>query len=122
MKLATGVDVVEIDRVHSVISRHGRHYLERVFTSAERELCGTRTESFAVRFAAKEAVSKALGCGIGEVTFQDIEILQDKQGAPVLNLFGMAARKASELGLVTWSLSLSHSNTLAIATVSALGE
>jgi holo-[acyl-carrier protein] synthase len=94
MVLATGVDIIEIQRVKNVVSRHGEHYLERVFTPAERELCGMRSESLAARFAAKEAVAKALGSGIGEVTFQDIEILQDEQGAPVLHLHGKAATKA----------------------------
>jgi holo-[acyl-carrier protein] synthase len=122
MKLATGVDLIEIDRVQAVVSRHGKHYLERVFTPAERDLCGPRMESLAVRFAAKEAVAKALGSGIGEVTFQDVEILQDEQGAPILHLHGKAATKADLLGLTTWSLSLSHSHTLAIAMVTALGE
>jgi holo-[acyl-carrier protein] synthase len=122
MKLATGVDLIEIERVQSVLARHGQHYLERVFTPAERELCGKRADSLAVRFAAKEAVSKALGSGIGEVSFQDIEILQDDQGAPVLHLHGMAAQKASELGLTAWSLSLSHNLTQAIAMVTALGD
>lgn len=122
MILATGVDVIEIERVREVITRHGKHYLERVFTPAERELCGPRTESLAARFSAKEAVAKALGSGIGEVTFQDIEILQDEQGAPVLHLHGKAATKADLLGLTTWSISLSHSHTLAIAMVTAVGE
>jgi len=122
MKLATGVDLIEIERVQSVIARYGRHYLERVFTPAERELCKLRADSLAVRFAAKEAVSKALGCGIGEVSFQDIEILQDGLGAPVLQLHGRASSRAGELGLTRWSLSLSHSGSLAIAMVTALGE
>jgi len=122
MILATGVDVIEIERVREVITRHGKHYLERVFTPAERELCGPRTESLAARFSAKEAVAKALGSGIGEVTFQDIEILQGEQGAPVLHLHGKAATKAGLLGLTTWSISLSHSHMLAIAMVTAMGE
>ena len=122
MKLATGVDIIEIDRVQAVITRHGKHYLERVFTPAERELCGKRIDSLAVRFAAKEAVVKALGCGIGDVTFQDVEILQDEQGAPVLHLHGKAETRAELLGLTTWSISLSHDQTQAIAVVTALGE
>jgi holo-[acyl-carrier protein] synthase len=122
MKLATGVDVIEIDRVQAVVSRHGNRFLERVFTPAERDLCGSRMESLAGRFAAKEAVAKALGSGIGEVTFQDVEILQDEQGAPVLHLHGKAAIKADLLGLTIWSLSLSHSQELAIAMVTALGD
>jgi holo-[acyl-carrier protein] synthase len=122
MKIATGVDIIEIDRVRAVVSRHGKHFLERVFSPAERDLCGSRMESLAVRFAAKEAVAKALGSGIGEVTFQDVEILQDEQGAPVLHLHGKASVKADLLGLTAWSLSLSHSQTLAVAMVAALGE
>ena len=122
MKLATGVDLIEIERVQSVITRYGQHYLGRVFTAAERELCGERADSLAVRFAAKEAVSKALGCGIGEVSFQDIEILQDDQGAPVLHLHGIASKKAGKIGLTKWSLSLSHSSKLAIAMVTAVGD
>lgn len=121
MKLVTGVDLIEIDRVSTVIARQGRRYLERVYTPAELELCGKRIESLAVRFAAKEAVAKALGCGLGEVGFHDIEVLHDNKRAPVLHLHGKAAQKAAEQGLVTWSISLSHSLNLAIAFVVGMG-
>jgi holo-[acyl-carrier protein] synthase len=122
LKVASGVDLIEIDRVQAVIERHGQRYLERVFTVGEREVCGKRTESLAARFAAKEAVSKALGCGLGEVSFQDIEVLSDERGAPKLLLHGVAAQKAAEQGLVNWSISLSHSVSHAIAMVVAVGE
>ena len=122
MKVASGVDLIEIDRVQAVIERHGQRYLERVFTAGERELCGKRSESLAARFAAKEAVSKALGCGLGEVSFHDIEVLKDERGAPKLFLHGVAAQKAAEQGLVNWSISLSHSLSHAIAMVVAVGE
>src|SRR5512147_36921 len=105
MKLATGVDLVEIARIGEVIARHGKHYLERIYTPAELEYCGRRAESLAGRFAAKEAVAKALGCGIGDVTWKEIEVLGDEQNAPVLNLSGEAERKAKELGLSNWSVS-----------------
>ena len=121
MKLATGVDLIEISRIEEVISRHGKHYLERVYTPAELELCGKRVESLAGRFAAKEAVAKALGCGIGDVSWKEIEILGNEQNAPVLHLFGEAAQKADELGLTSWSVSLSHSQSHAIAVVIAIG-
>jgi len=75
-----------------------------------------------VRFAAKEAVSKALGCGIGEVGFQDIEVLHDEKNAPVLNLHGAAAQKAIEHGITNWSISLSHSLNMAIAFVVGTSE
>jgi len=103
------------------VSRHGKHYLERIYTPAELELCGRRIESLAGRFAAKEAVAKALGCGIGDVEWKEIEILGDEQNAPVLHLHGKAAQKADELGLTNWSLSLSHSQSYAMAFVVAIG-
>jgi holo-[acyl-carrier protein] synthase len=96
--------------------------LNRIYTSNELEQSGRRPESLAVRFAAKEAVSKALGCGIGEVAFKDIEVLSDEHNAPVLRLHGAAERKAGELGLKTWSISLSHDLKQAIAMVVAIGD
>ncbi len=122
MILRTGVDLIEIDRVAEVISRHGKHYLERIYTSAELEQCGKRTESLAGRFAAKEAVAKALGCGIGEVGWKEIEILGDEQNAPALCLYGSAELKAKELGLITWSVSLSHSQSHVVAMAVAIGK
>jgi holo-[acyl-carrier protein] synthase len=122
MILRTGVDLIEIARIEEVVSRHGKHYLERIFTPSELERSGKRPESLAGRFAAKEAVAKALGSGIGDVAWQEIEILGDEQNAPTLILHGAALQRAKELGLTTWSLSLSHSLTQAIALVIALGE
>jgi len=122
MKIATGVDLIEIDRIQAVIARHGKHYLERVFTAAEIELCANRPESLAVRFAAKEAVAKALGCGIGDISWQDVEVLNDELKAPQLNLRGAAEARAALLGLTAWSVSLSHSLTHAIAMVVAVGD
>lgn len=121
MKLATGVDLIEISRIEEVIARHGRHYLERIYTTAELEQCGKRAESLAGRFAAKEAVAKALGSGIGEVTWKEIEILGDDQNAPLLRLHGSAERKAKELGLTAWSVSISHSQSHSVALAVAIG-
>ena len=121
MKLATGVDLIEIARIEEVISRHGKHYLERIYTLAELEQCGKRAESLAGRFAAKEAAAKALGCGIGDVSWQEIEVLGDEQNAPVLTLHGIAGQKAKELGLQIWSVSISHSQSHSVAFVVALG-
>lgn len=120
MNLRTGVDLIEISRIEEVVSRHGKRYLERIYTPAELELCGKRAESLAGRFAAKEAVAKALGCGIGEVEWKEIEILGDEQSAPVLHLFGAAARKADELGLAGWSVSISHNQSQVVAFVIAV--
>ena len=121
MKLATGVDLIEIARIELVISRQGKAWLERIFTSAEQEYCGKRAESLAGRWAAKEAVAKALGSGIGDVSWKEIEILGDEQNAPVLKLYGAAESKARELGLTTWSVSISHSQSHSVAFVVAVG-
>jgi holo-[acyl-carrier protein] synthase len=122
MLLRTGVDLIEIDRIAEVIHRHGARYLDRVYTEAELEQSRNDPETLAGRFAAKEAVAKALGTGIGDVGWKDIEILGDEQNAPVLGLFGAAKRKSDALGITAWSLSISHSMSHAVAFVVAMGE
>lgn len=122
MLLRTGIDLIEIDRVAEVVSRHGKHYLERVYTSAELAQCGRRAESLAGRFAAKEAAAKALGSGIGDVTWHDIEVLGDEQNAPTLTLRGTAKKLADDLGLTIWSVSISHSQSHVVAVVVAGGK
>lgn len=121
MKLATGIDLIEIARIETVLSRQGKAWLDRIFTSAEQEYCGKRAESLAGRWAAKEAVAKALGSGIGDVSWQEIEILGDEQKAPKLILHGKAESRAKELGLTTWSVSISHSQSHSVAFVVAIG-
>lgn len=121
MKLATGVDLIEIARIETVLSRQGKAWLERIFTAAELDYCGKRAESLAGRWAAKEAVAKALGSGIGDVSWKEIEILGDEQNAPVLKLYGEAESKAKELGLTNWSVSISHSQSHSVALVVAIG-
>lgn len=120
----TGVDIIEIERVRAAIAAHGERFLRRVYTEAERACCGERVESLAARFAAKEAVAKALGVGVWRegVGWTDIEVLRDERGAPTLHLHGAAAALAAELGLTTWSISLSHHRTQAIAFVIAMDE
>jgi len=121
MNLATGVDLIEIARIDEVVARHGKHYLERIYTPAELEQCGKRAESLAGRFAAKEAVAKALGSGIGDVAWKEIEVLGDENNAPVLTLHGKALKKANALGLSRWSVSISHSQSHSVALVVAMG-
>ncbi len=121
MKIATGVDLIEISRIEEVIARHGKHYLERIYTPAELEQCGKRAESLAGRFAAKEATAKALGSGIGDITWKEIEVLGDEQNAPVLTLHGAAKQKAEKLGLSSWSVSISHSRSHSVAFVVMVG-
>lgn len=122
MMIRTGVDFLEIERLRDTAQRHGQHFLARIFTPAEQTECGNNYASLAARFAAKEAVSKALGTGIGDVGWQDIEILRAEGGAPVLSLHGYAERVALHLGLKTWSVSLSHTREHAVAMVVAISE
>lgn len=119
--LATGVDLVEIERMQSVIERYGERFLNRIFTHQELLEVGSNISSLAARFAAKEAVSKALGTGIGKVAWRDIEILRGSERQPILNLSGEAAKMAQQLGLQQWSVSLSHTQVHAIALVVAIG-
>ena len=121
MILRSGVDLIEISRIEEVIKRHGRHYLDRIYTPAEFEYCGSRVESLAGRFTAKEAVVKALGCGIGDVTWKEIEILGDEMNAPVLNLRGEAEKRSNKLGITNWSVSISHSQSYSVAMVVGVG-
>jgi holo-[acyl-carrier protein] synthase len=120
--LHTGIDLIEIERVRGLLERYGTRFLERVYTPLEIAELGENVASLAGRFAAKEAVTKALGTGIGAVAWREIEILRGPQREPVLHLHGAAAQLAAELGLDEWSLSISHSQTDAVAMVVARGE
>jgi len=120
--LRTGIDLIEIERVRDLLERYGRRFLERVFTPQEIAEVGENVASLAGRFAAKEAVAKALGTGIGPVAWREIEILRGPQREPLLRLHGTAARLAGELGLQEWSVSISHSQTDAVAMAVARGE
>ncbi|HAJ34279.1 MAG TPA: holo-[acyl-carrier-protein] synthase [Chloroflexi bacterium] len=120
--LHTGVDLIEIARVRAAIEAYGERFLTRVYTEGELTCCRQRVESLAVRFAAKEAVAKTLGTGVWRngVVWTDIEVLRAASGAPHLLLHGAAASIAVNLGLSTWSLSLSHDRTHAVAFVVAM--
>jgi holo-[acyl-carrier protein] synthase len=122
MKLKTGVDLIEIERIQHALDRHGERFLDRIFTRAEILESRSRAESLAIRFAAKEAVTKALGTGIGPVGWLDVETLHHPSGEPYLILHGRAKRIAEHLGLVNWVVSLSHSKEMGIAVVIASGE
>ena len=122
MNLRTGVDLIEIERVEATIQRYGQRFLERVFTPRELAEVGENVASLAVRFAAKEATAKALGTGIGDVGWQEIEILRGPARQPNLYLHGRASDLADSLDLETWSLSLTHDQSYAIALVVAIGD
>lgn len=122
MNITTGVDLIELIRIEGAIQKHGTQFLERVYTKKELSLFEKSLESLAVRFAAKEAVSKALGSGIGKINWQEIEILRDDMDAPVLILHGKAQQRAALLGFQGWSVSLTHTDRYALAFVVAIGE
>jgi len=117
--LECGVDLVEIHRFTTLDAAIRRRFIRRVFTPAEIELCGDRDQHLAGRFAVKEAVAKALGTGIGPISWQEIETLADESLAPVLHLHGQAKETAAELGLDIWSVSITHTRELAMAFVVA---
>ena len=122
MKLASGVDILEIERFAGTIERQGARFKQRYFTPREIEQADDNIASLAARFAAKEAVSKALGTGMGKIRPIDMEVVRDQNRAPHLHLHGEARRLAESLGLQTWSISLSHSQHYAVAYVVAIGE
>ena len=112
--------MIECARIEAGIERHGERFLRRFFTAGEREDCGDAPQRLAARFAGKEAVGKALGTGIGDVRWVEIEIRTDgERGRPRLELHGGASALANELGLSEWDISLTHSRTLAMAVVVA---
>lgn len=122
--LTTGVDLIEIARVERMLARYADRFLERVFTPAEMMYCRGHTAELAARFAAKEAVSKALGVGVRMISrdginWQDVEVINDLRGKPLVRLHGRAAERADELGLTEWAISLSHTREHAIALVVA---
>ncbi len=122
MIIRSGVDIIEIERFKEQKPEIQKRFLTRVFTIRELALIRNSTVSAAGRFAAKEAVAKALGCGIGEVRWQDIEILQGKSGEPLLILHAKAKKISAKLGLDVWSLSISHSKQNAVAFAVAIGS
>ena len=119
-----GIDVVEVERIAAAILRHGAPLLTRVFTVAERDYCESRkipAPHYAARFAAKEAVAKALGTGIGGHTgWLDLEVVHNPGGAPQLCLRGAAASFAASHGITEIHISLTHSRHYAAANAVAI--
>lgn len=117
-----GIDIAEVPRIAAALERWGTRFLERVYTPAERERYAGRVLSLSARFAAKEAVMKALGTGMRGVGWKDIEILPDARGKPTVRLYGRGEARARALGIQVWEISLTHSRETAIASVVALAH
>ncbi|HVA24733.1 MAG TPA: holo-ACP synthase [Chloroflexota bacterium] len=112
---ATGVDIIEIGRVRQSLERFGERFLNRVYTEAEQAYCRGRAPQLAGRFAAKEAISKALGTGIRRIHWRNIEILPNRAGAPRVTLHGPAKQRFESLALTSIEVSISHSRDNAVA-------
>lgn len=119
--LTVGVDIIEIWRFEkTILSRHSGRFLKNIYTKRELAYCQNSIPELAVRFAGKEAISKALGRGLlwsSPLSWQEIEILPDKYGKPEVYLYGVAQEMAQELGIQEIAISLSHSKELALAFV-----
>ena len=121
MIVGSGIDLVEIERIQHSVDRYGSRFLDRVYTAAEQAYCQRKrkaAESFAARFAAKEAGAKALGTGISYgVSWLEIEVVREPSGRPTIAFHGRAGRIAAHLGVARAALSITHTATLAMASV-----
>ena len=115
--ISVGIDIIEIYRIEQAISSWQDSFLKRIYTEAELKSYHNRAPSLAARFAAKEAVMKALGTGAKGVNWRDIEILSNSEGAPVVQLHERAERKAKENGITKFSVTMSHCKEYAVAFV-----
>lgn len=120
MQVTTGIDLIETKRIEEAITRYGLRFLSRVYTTIETADCQGNIASLAARFAAKEAAAKALGCGIGQVGWLDLEIVRGPANQPQLHLHGRAAELAHQQDWQSWSVSLSHTAEHATAVVIAV--
>jgi len=119
-RIVVGIDLIEIPRIQRSLDDFGERFLRRVFTERERERYRTRVNELAARFAAKEAISKALGTGIRGIRWQEMEVIANGRGKPIVVLHGSAARRAELLGVTDFDISLTHSRTDAMAFVVGL--
>ena len=115
--LYVGVDIIELPRIASAVQRWGNRFLQRIYTPQELAFARGRTAQLAARFAAKEAVMKALGTGIRGVSWREIEVVRQRGQAPEVRLHGRAAVRAAKLGMSAIAISLSHSHEYAVASV-----
>tara|TARA_Y100000590_G_C15458430_1_gene915511 strand:+ start:155 stop:523 length:369 start_codon:yes stop_codon:yes gene_type:complete len=115
----TGIDIIEINRIVDVKKRFNRRFLKKIYTDQEILYCKDRGPQLASRFAAKEAMMKALGTGIKGIPWKSIEVIRERGKAPEILLHGAAKKKAKELKIHNIALSLSHSKKFAVASVIA---
>jgi holo-[acyl-carrier protein] synthase len=120
--LSTGVDIEEINRIAVLRPAVRQRFVQRILNAMEQERKPITDQRLIGLFCAKEAVSKALGCGIGLISWHEITILPDEASKPVVSLSGNALQKAQEQGISNWSISISHSAQYAVAMAVGYGE
>ena len=126
MILAHGIDVIDVERISSMLQSHGHTFIDRCFTKVEQEAAEVssqemRAQKYAARYAAKEAVMKALGTGWAKgIEWTNVGVVRE-DGPPMVLLSGRAAEVANEQGITEWRLSLTHSGGIAIASVIGIG-
>jgi holo-[acyl-carrier protein] synthase len=120
VNVAVGVDIIEVDRVRKVYAHHGERFLQRVFTEMEVRQCRGKVTRLAGRFAAKEAISKALGTGLHGVAWREMEVVQLRSGRPTVRLHGNAKKRAELLGLTAFDVSIADLQAFSIAIAVAL--
>ena len=115
--LTVGVDIVELWRIKGILDRWGQRFLDRIYTTEEQAYCRGRIPQLAARFAAKEAVMKALGTGIRGVGWRDIEVTRKRGRAPQIALHSRGSARAARMGMTQVAISISHSREYAVASV-----
>lgn len=121
MIIGCGIDLVKIGRIEKIINKWGDNFTSRVFTLLEREYCekkkSNKYQSYAGRFAAKEALLKSLGLGMRGINWKEIEIENDELGQPIIDMSGKLKKIASEKGVSKYFITISHTKDYAIAQV-----
>jgi len=119
--IGCGIDLVKIERIEKIIKKWGDNFIFRIFTSLEREYCekkkGNKFQSYAGKFAAKEALLKALGLGLREANWKEIEIKNDELGQPIIDTSGKLKNITSTKGVSKYFISISHTKEYAVAQV-----
>src|SRR5216683_4929720 len=120
VNIAIGIDIIEVDRVRKVYEHHDERFLKRVYTEMEIRQCRGKANRLAGRFAAKEAISKALGTGLHGVAWREMEVVQLRSGRPTVTLHGNAKRRAQFLGISAFDVSIADLKDFSIAIAVAI--
>src|SRR5438067_4684028 len=115
VNIAVGIDIIEVGRIRKVFEKHGERFLQRVYTEREVWQCRDKATRLAGRFAAKEAISKALGTGLHGVAWREMEIVQLRSGRPTVTRHGAASLRAQQLGLSAFDVSIADLAQFSIA-------